>query len=73
MHLHGSPRPHPPTRVADAGEINYKTYADFVQALRDAFGDPDEVTTAERETQGQFTRIMFKLDWNEATKVYIFR
>jgi hypothetical protein len=73
-------------QVKETGEVDYATYAEFVKGLRDAFGDPDEVATAEREIQelrqgtgtcstyyAQFTRIMSKLDWNDATKIYMFR
>jgi Retrotransposon gag protein/Zinc knuckle len=73
-------------QVHHNGQVNFTSYSEFMRALHDAFGDPDAVATAEREIQelqqgttscsayyAQFTRIMSKLDWNESTKIYMFR
>src|SRR6202041_2919707 len=38
-------------QVHHSGQVNFTSYHEFVQALQDAFGDPDEVATAEREIQ----------------------
>ena len=36
-------------QVHHNGQVNFTSYSEFIQALHDAFGNPDEVATAEQE------------------------
>ena len=36
-------------QVHHDGQVNFTSYSEFMRALHDAFGDPDEVATAEQE------------------------
>jgi hypothetical protein len=61
--------------------INLATFEDFASTLKEAYGDPDQVSTAERGLtklcQGnrdfvtyhaKFQHLVVDVDWNDATK-----
>jgi hypothetical protein len=69
----------------DNGEISFKSYSDFLTALRRSYGDPNRIATAEREVMklkqtgsidlyySKFKEYMDILDWTDGQKIHNFR
>src|SRR5690606_17973190 len=68
------------------GSIDFNIYEEFINALGEAFADPDAQATAERALRNlrqgtlscasyysRFVTIASKLKWNEEAKIYTFR